>query len=102
MGQIKGQTGNPFGRPKGSKNKTNIALRTLIQEFLEGNFELIKTDFKALQPHVRIKLYTDLLAYALPRLEAVPVNESELKIDYLSPEALEQLTQHIKNQSNAN
>ena len=102
MAQKKGQTGNPNGRPKGSPNIQNRQLRAVILEFLEGNFDLIKSDFEALQPHVRIKLYTDLLAYALPRLEAVPVNESELKIDYLSPEALEQLTQHIKKQSNAN
>ncbi len=96
MGQIKGKTGNPDGRPKGSKNKTNIALRTLIQEFLENNFELIKTDFEQLQPHIRIKLYTDLLAYALPRLEAIPVSESELKIENLTDSALNQLTEHIK------
>lgn len=102
MGQKPGFTGNPNGRPKGSKNQKNVALRVTIQNFLEGNFEQIIQDFQALEPAQRIRLYTDLLPYALPRLEAVPVNETELSIDYLSPEALEQLTQHIKNQSNEN
>jgi hypothetical protein len=100
MAQKKGKTGNPDGRPKGSKNKTNIALRVVIQNFLENNFDLIKTDFETLQPHQRVKLYIDLLAYALPRLETISVSESELKIENLTDSALDQLTNHIKNSSN--
>jgi hypothetical protein len=96
MAQKKGQTGNPAGRPAGTPNKQNRQLRAVILEFLEGNFDQIKTDFAALQPAQRIKLYTDLLAYALPRLETISISESELKIENLSDSALEQLIEHIK------
>ncbi len=96
MAQKKGQTGNPAGRPAGTPNKQNRQLRAVILEFLEGNFDQIKMDFEALQPGQRVKLYIDLLSYALPRLETISVSESELKIENLSDSALEQLTKHIK------
>jgi hypothetical protein len=99
MAQKKGQTGNPAGRPAGTPNKQNRQLRAVILEFLEGNFDQIKMDFEALQPGQRVKLYIDLLSYALPRLETVHVSESELKVENLSDEALNQLTEHIKKQS---
>ena len=90
---------NPSGRKRGSPNKENKELRALINSFLCDQWDTIQADFALLPPGQRVKLYIDLLGYSLPRLEAIPVSESELKIENLSDSALEQLTQHIKKQS---
>lgn len=38
---LKGHSGNPAGRPVGSKNKVNILKISLEESFREGNFEKI-------------------------------------------------------------
>ena len=42
---IKGESGNPMGRPKGSLNRNTARLRELISGFLNSNFETISIDF---------------------------------------------------------
>lgn len=71
MGYVKGMTGNPDGRPKGTPNKINQQLRETIGDFLLNNFSKVIEDFEGLQPKDRAKLYCDLLQYGLPRLQAV-------------------------------
>ena len=69
MAFIKGESGNPMGRPKGSLNRNTAHLRELISAFLNSNFETISIDFKALQPKERIKYYCELLQFGLPKLQ---------------------------------
>jgi hypothetical protein len=38
---VKGASGNPVGRPLGSKNKVNLIKISMEQEFRDGNFEKI-------------------------------------------------------------
>ena len=57
---IKGESGNPMGRPKGSLNRNTAHLRELISGFLNSNFETVTGDFEALQPKDRIKYYCEL------------------------------------------
>lgn len=88
-----GQSGNPEGRPKGSKNKINNELRDKITEFLDGNFEKIKEDFSKLEPKDRLRFYTDLLQYGLPKLQAMQL---ETEFDRLSDEQLELIIERLK------
>lgn len=74
MGLKKGQTNNPAGKPPGTKNKVNAELREMISDFLNGEFDTIKADFKKLEPKDRMKVYTDLLNYGLPRLQATTLD----------------------------
>ncbi len=67
----KGNSGNPTGRPKGSQNKAGGQLREVIANFLEQRFEDVVNDFEQLEPKDRIKVYTDLLQYGVPKLQAV-------------------------------
>lgn len=67
----KGYSGNPTGKPKGAKNKTTLDLRKAINDFLNENFEKIKSDIDSLEPKDRVKIYIDLLQYGLPKLQTV-------------------------------
>lgn len=97
MPQKKGQTGNPHGRPKGAKNKVTGELREMIGEFLEGEFDTIKRAFKRLQPKDKAKLYTDLLNYALPKLQATSL---EIDFEKLSDEDLDRIINQLTDAAN--
>lgn len=99
MGQRKGQTGNPHGRPKGTPNKVTTDLRIWINEILNKNRVQFENDLQNLEPQQRVAIFEKLLSYALPKLQSV-----EQKIDYnnLSDEQLDviinQLTQDLNNE----
>ncbi len=96
-----GQSGNPQGRPKGSRNKVSNDLREKITDFLSGQFETIKTLFadedKKLSPRDKLKFYTELLQYGLPKLSSV---STEIDIDKLSDEDIEDLYRKIEEMAN--
>jgi hypothetical protein len=69
MGFIKGQTGNPDGRPKGSPNKVTADLRELLKKFIEDNFEQFTCDFKALDTEMRVSIFAKLLMHIVPKAE---------------------------------
>jgi hypothetical protein len=71
-----GASGNPKGRPKGSKNKDVKALRERVKDLLDANFDRIVADLEELEPKERVSAYFKLLEFALPKLKAI-----EAKID---------------------
>ncbi len=94
MGLKKGQTNNPDGRPKGSKNKVGEQLRETIAAFLEQNFEKIQKDFWStkLSRRDRLKFYTDLLPYAVPRLQSTTM---DINFDQLSDDQLNEIIERL-------
>ena len=93
MGFVKGMTGNPEGRPKGTRNKINKQLRETIGDFLTDNFSKVVADFEALPPKDRAKLFCDLLQYGLPRLQAVQL---EGDLDKLTDGELDHIINELK------
>ena len=65
---------DPNGRPKGALNKSGKELRELISNFLVENFEEVQSSFANLEPKEKIKVYCDLLVFAVPRLRPAPNN----------------------------
>ncbi len=89
----KGDSGNPNGRPKGSKNKRGGDLREKITAFLEDNFEKIQEDFKKMQPGERAKLYKDLLQYSIPKMQTTSM---EMKLERMTDNELDEVMDELK------
>jgi len=62
------------GRQKGTPNKTNSSIRQRISQFVEENFDEAVAAWKEIDdPKDKLKAYTDLCTYAVPKLQAVQV-----------------------------
>jgi outer membrane protein TolC len=81
MGQNKGNTGNPNGRPKGTQNKSTTELKMWVRGLLEKNTELFENDLATLEPKDRLSVLQGLLKYSIPTLQSVSV-EAQLQAEY--------------------
>lgn len=81
----KGESGNPEGRPKGSSNKATAELRERISQLLDSQFEQIVEDLAELEPKDRIKAYTDLIEYALPKLSRADITSNGERLNIPLP-----------------
>ena len=52
----KGQSGNPSGRPEGSKNKSTQIIRESIQLIVENNIDSIQDSLDLMNPKEKMKL----------------------------------------------
>lgn len=71
----KGQSGNPKGKPIGSKNRNTNQIRLVVQEIVNDNLENLKKDLISMPPKERAKLIIDLLAFTLPKLQAIATKD---------------------------
>lgn len=70
MGLPKGQTNNPNGRPKGSKNKSSAEIREMFSELISNNIEQLQNDLNKLEPKDRIKAMIDFSKFVVPSLRS--------------------------------
>lgn len=101
----KGQSGNPNGRPKGSKNKGTEGIKATIADILEEELspEKVKALLADLKPGERAKFILGLLPYSLPKVtprEATEMEKIDAELDNflrkLTPEELEQFDRLIE------
>jgi len=78
---IKGQSGNPDGRPNGSVSLVTNTLRVAVQSILDDNIEQFQKDLRGLEPRDRVNTMLRLLEFALPKLQRV---ENKLDVSRLS------------------
>ncbi|OLY91788.1 hypothetical protein SAMN05444008_10936 [Cnuella takakiae] len=93
----KGKSGNPEGRPKGSANKATSKIRELMSDFLEKNFPVIAEEFEKLEGRDKVKAYTDLLPYVMPKMQSI---SNEIDLERLTDEQLDELYNRIVKGSN--
>lgn len=93
----RGQSGNPKGRPKGARNKVGAELRAMISEFLFNEFPSLVVNYKKLKPREQARVYTDLLQYGLPKLQAVSV---EAQLEQLTDDQLNELMNRLTKYAN--
>ncbi len=82
-----GKSGNPSGRPRGSKNRADAELKKWVEEFVNSQKRQFQRDLKALSPYQRAKIMEKLFQYVLPKKQAVTLDE-ELKLEYAELERL--------------
>lgn len=61
------------GREKGTPNKINCELKEWITQIINDGKEQFEADLKNLEPRERIKVYTGLLNYVIPKQS--PISE---------------------------
>lgn len=69
----KGKSGNPKGRPKGTKNRTTSDLRKWLEAFLQEKFPEIEKSFDKLEPYQKWSIVEKLLQYSIPKMQSVSV-----------------------------
>ena len=75
------------GRAKGTPNKTTTDLKTWVAFILDGGREQFEQDLRNLEPPERVKVFTGLLNYVLPKQQAVSV-EAQVEAEYKALEGL--------------
>lgn len=89
----KGQSGNPGGRKKGTKNKTTTTdLRLWLNQFIDDNREQMQKDWKALEPKDRILMFEKLLKFTLPTLQATTLTTD---FDKMTEPQLDQVVKQL-------
>ncbi|MEG1543263.1 MAG: DUF5681 domain-containing protein [Tannerellaceae bacterium] len=76
MGQRKGQTGNPNGKPKGATNKTTRQAREMIQKLFDDNIDQVQQDLDAMTPKDRVEAMIKLLPYLAPKLQSITLDDN--------------------------
>jgi len=80
MGQRKGQTGNPDGRPKGARNKITTEVKQKIDQIINNNIEKFESDLEDLEPKDRLMIMTRLLEYVLPKNRNIEIDLQEMPV----------------------
>lgn len=97
----KGQSGNPSGRPRGTKNKATALLYSKITSIIDNNIDRLQADIESLEPKDRVRFVATLLNYFVPKQRAIApyiIEDDTTQPDWQitivkSHEELEQLNQ---------
>ena len=87
MGQRKGFTGNPNGRPKGTPNKTTSDMKLWVNGLVGKNQKQFERDLKKVDPEKRLAIIEKLLAFCIPKQQSISV-EAQISAEYAELEQL--------------
>jgi len=87
MAQRKGQTGNPYGKPVGAKNKLSLAVKTTVTDYLNDNIDEYFKTLRALEDKDYVRCFTELIKLVVPR----PINEDEVNTMNVNSELIKRL-----------
>ncbi len=108
MGQKKGQTGNPNGRPKGTPNKVTGTVKEWIASIIDGNRQQFEEDLTKLDAGERVRVISNLLQYVTPKMQSASPEElleAEYKkleelLDIAPDEAINEIVERINRLEN--
>jgi len=81
-----GQSGNPSGRPLGAKNRSSEQLRDALRTFIDNNIEGLQAAYDSLKPAEKLRFINDVLKHVI----SPPVNPEKLTEEQLN-QIIEQL-----------
>lgn len=89
----KGKSGNPSGRPTGTKNKATAQLLEMVTIIVKNNAERLQQDIDLLEPKDRVRVIASLLNYVLPKQQATPpaVEEEPMEIKFITTTTREEV-----------
>lgn len=93
MGQKPGVSGNPKGRPRGSKNKITQDLKGVVKSFLEANSNDLQKQYNKLDPKDRLAFFEKLLKFAIPQQ-----TQSKIDLSRATEEELDRLIEQLRDQ----
>lgn len=76
-----GQSGNPGGRPKGSKNRADQELKQWLQMLVDGQRTQFEKDLKKVNPAQRLAILERLMSFLIPKQQSLST-EDRLRIEY--------------------
>jgi hypothetical protein len=89
---IKGKSGNPTGRPVGSKNKKSEQLRQFLTDMFYKDRKTLLEYYSGLGTKERWRVFGEFAPYVVPRLSSTEVTSDYTK---LSDEDLDKLFDKI-------
>lgn len=91
----KGESGNIKGRPKGAKNKVGVKVAENVARMLQNIEEQVIEDLRQLEPNERVKAYTSLLPFVVPKQTNITA-EAKIQKEY---EYLEELLKNAPDEA---
>jgi hypothetical protein len=95
MGLKKGQTNNVAGRPKGKANKVTTEMRTWLSGLIDKNRRQFESDLKRLEAKDRLIIIERLIAYCVPKLQAI---DGRIDLNKLSDEQMDVIISELTKQ----
>jgi len=86
----KGISGNPNGRPKGTRNRTTLQLQNALKAFIDANLDNLQKQYNQIEPLQKLIFFEKLLKYIMPAKTQVDFNK-------LAPEDIEEIISQILN-----
>ncbi|MFO7656340.1 MAG: hypothetical protein R6W78_04675 [Bacteroidales bacterium] len=99
MGLSKGQTNNPAGRPRGSKNKATEVIRQKVEDFITLKIDEVETVWKQLEAKDKMQFLTKILDFVMPKLKATD-SDLNININSLSDSELTRLCDELLSKLN--
>jgi hypothetical protein len=87
MAYKKGQSGNPLGKKRGTKNRTSEEVRQSLLKLLDDNLDQLQKDLKGLKGKDRATILINLAKHCTP---------PALNPEKLTEEQLLQIIQYLK------
>jgi len=85
----KGESGNPQGRPPGTRSKSSEDIRAFLLKFLENNLDSLQETYDKLDAKDKVRLLSVVFRYTM----TLPFNPENLSV-----ENLEQILNYLKHE----
>ena len=62
-----GQSGNPNGRPKGTKNKSTETIKRMLTDFISVNLDDLQEQYNQLEAKEKLMFFEKIVRFVVPQ-----------------------------------